>query len=77
MMTKYTFFAGRVERWRRDMASLWGNLAICPCLDHLKLPCHSLAELFSVSRFKVWKTTQEPCHNIVYLLVHIGNTTED
>ena len=59
------------------MASLWGNLTICPCLDHLKLPCHSPAELFSMSSFKVWGNTQEPCHDIAYLLVHIGNITED
>ena len=59
------------------MAPLWGNFNICPHLDHLELPCHSLAELFSVSSFKVWGNIQEPNHDIAYLLVHIGNTTED
>ena len=59
------------------MASLWGNFDICPCLDHFDLPCHFPAELISVSSFKVWGNTQEPCHDIAYLLVHTGNTTED
>ena len=59
------------------MASLWENFDICPHLDHLELPCHSLMELSSVSSFKVWENTQEPHHNITYLLVCIGNTTED
>ena len=59
------------------MASLWGNFNICPHLDHFELPCHSPAELISVSSFKVWGNTQEPHHNIAYLLVCTGNTTED
>ena len=54
-----------------------GNFNVCPCLDHLDLPCHSPAELFSVSSFKVWGNIQEPCHDITYLLVCIENTTED
>ena len=59
------------------MASLWGNFDKCPHLDHLELPCHSPAELFSISSFKIWGSIQEPCHNIAYLLVYTGNTTED
>ena len=77
MMTKYTFFANKVERWERYLASLWGNFNICPCLDQLEFPCHSPAELISISSFKVWGNTQEPHHDITYLLVHTGNTTED
>ena len=64
-------------RWKKDMAPLWGNFNICPHLDHLELPCHSLVELFSVSSFKVWGNIHKPCHNIAYLLECIGNTTED
>ena len=56
------------------MTPFWGNFYICP---HLELPCHSPAELFSISSFKIWGNIQEPCHDITYLLVHIGNTTED
>ena len=59
------------------MATLWGNFNICHCLDHFKLHCHSPVELISVNSFKVWGNTQEPHHNIAYLLVHTGNTTED
>ena len=59
------------------MASLWGNFTICPCLDHLDLPCHLQMELVSVSSFKVWGDIQEPCHDIAYLLVHTGDTIED
>ena len=77
MMTEYTFFVNKVERWKRDLASLWGNFDVCPHLDHLELPCHSPAELISISSFEVWGNIQEPHHNIAYLLVCTGNTTED
>ena len=40
-------------------------------------PCHSLVELFSISSLKVWGNIQELHHDIAYLLVCIGNTTED
>ena len=59
------------------MASLWGNFNTCPHLDHLELPCHSPAELISISSFMVWGNIQEPHHNIAYLLVCTENTTED
>ena len=70
-------FENKVERWKRDLASLWGNFHVCPHLDHFELPCHSPAELISISSFRVWGNIQEPCHHIAYLLVHTGNTTED
>ena len=54
MMTEYAFFANKAERWKRDLASLWGNFNVCYCLDHLELPCHSPVELISISSFKVW-----------------------
>ena len=76
-MTEYAFFVNKAERWKRDLTSLWGNFNVCPCLDHLELPCHSPVELSSVSSFKVWRNTQEPHHDITYLLVHMGNTHED
>ena len=77
MMTKFAFFSNRAERWKRDLASLWGTLDICPCLDHLELPCHSPVELSSLSSFKVWGNTKEPHHDIAYLLVCMGSTNED
>ena len=77
MMTEFAFFSNRVERWKRDLASLWGNFNMCPCLDHFELPGHSPAELISASSFKVLGNTQEPHHDITYLLVHLGHTTED
>ena len=76
-MTKYTFFANKAERWKRKMITLWGSLDVCPHLDHLELPCHSLKELSSVSSFKVWGNNWESHSNIAYLLVCMGNTTED
>ena len=75
-MTEFAFFLNRVERWKKDLVTLWGNLGICPHLNHLELPSHSPVELTSVSRFKVWGNTQDPCHNMAYLLVHLGNTIE-
>ena len=55
----------------------WGNFNICPHLYQIELPCHPLVELFSISSFKVWRNIQETCHDIAYLLVYIGNATED
>ena len=77
MMTEFAFFLNRAERWKSDLGSLWGNFNVCPHLNHVELPGHSPAELISVSSFKVWGNTQEPCHNIAYFLVHLGDTTED
>ena len=59
------------------MASLWGNLNICPQLYWLELPCHSQAELFSISSLKVWGNIQKPHHDIAYLLVWVENTMKD
>ena len=75
-MTKFTFFLDRAERWKKDLVTLWGNLEICPCLDCLELPSHSPVELTSVSRFKVWGNTWDPCQDMAYLLVCLGNTIE-
>ena len=77
MMTEFAFFSNRVERWKRDLASPWGNFDMCPHLNCLDLPGHPPAELISVSTFKVWGNTQKPCLDMAYLLVHLGNTTED
>ena len=77
MMTEYAFFANKADRWRKNMASLWGNFNICPCLYQHELPCHSPVELFSMSSFKVWGNIQEPHHDITYHLVWIESATED
>ena len=76
-MTKYAFFAEKADMWGKDMASLWGNFNICPQLHWLKLPCHSQAELFSISSLKVWEDAQKPCHDIAYLLVWVEDTKRD
>ena len=56
---------------------LVGKFQCLPPLDHLELPCHSPVELFSISSFKVRGNIPEPHHDITYLLVCTGNTTED
>ena len=76
-MTEYAFFAEKVDRWGKDMASLWGNFNICPQLHQLELPCHSQAELFSICSLKVWEDAQKSCHNIAYLLVRLEDTKRD
>ena len=76
-MTEYAFFAEKADRWGKDMASLRGNLNICPCLYWLELPCHSQAELFSISSLKVWENAQKPCCDVAYLLVQVRNTIKD
>ena len=77
MMTECTFFSNRVERWKRDLVTVWGNFDICPHLYHLDLPSHSPAELISVSSFKVWGNTWDPWHDMAYLLVCLGDTTKE
>ena len=75
-MTEHAFFAGRADRWGKDMMHLWGSLNICPHLNHLELPCHSSEELCSICNLKVWGNVQEPHSDIPYLLVWTGDTLE-
>ena len=76
-MTEYAFFTEKADRWGKDMASLWGNLNICPHLYQLELPCHSQVELFSISSLKVQANIQKLCHDIAYLLVQVEHTMKD
>ena len=76
-MADYTFFMHKVDRWRKDMASLWGNLNICPQLHWLQLPCHTQAELSSLNSLKVWGEVQKPQHDITFLLVWVENAMGD
>ena len=76
-MTEYTFFTEKPDRWGKDMASLWGNLNICPHLYWLELPCHSQVELLSISSLKVWGNVQKPHCNVAYLLVWVENAMKD
>ena len=77
MMTEFNFFTDRADRWMKNFSTLWGNINICHHLNHLELPCHSPVELISVSSFKVWGNIQSPHRDMAYLLVHLGNTTEE
>ena len=72
-MTKYAFFNEKTDRWGKDMASLWGDFNICPQLHQLEVPCHSQAELFSISDLKVLGDIQKPHCNTDYLLVRVEN----
>ena len=73
-MTKFAFFAGKEERWGNNMMALWGNLNICPCLNYLELLFHTSGELLSISHLKIWGDIQEPCNDMAYLQVCIGDT---
>ena len=75
-MTEYAFFAEKVYRWGKNLASLWGNFNICPQLHWLKLPCHSQVELSSISSLKVWGDTQKPHCYIAYLLVQVEDVMQ-
>ena len=55
-MTKFAFLDGKEERWGKKMRAIWGDLSICPCLDSLELPCHTLGELQSISQPKICGT---------------------
>ena len=75
-MTEFTFFDGKEDRWDDSMRAFWGNLSICPHLDHLEPPYHTSGELLSISHFKVWGDTQEPHNNMAYLLVCTEDNSE-
>ena len=75
-MTKFTFFAGKGERWGKDMMALWGKLNIYPCLNYLELPYHTSGELLSISCLKIWGDAKEPHNDMAYLLVCTGDTLE-
>ena len=75
-MTEFAFFAGKEERWDNNMMALWGNLNICPCLNYLELPQHTLGELLSISHLKIWWDAQQSCNDMAYLLVRIGDALE-
>ena len=75
-MTVFEFFANREERWGDSMRALWGNLSICPFLDHVDLPYHTAGELLSISHLKVWGDTQKPQDGMAYLLVKVEDTSE-
>ena len=75
-MAENTFFGEKVDRWRKDMAPLWGNLNICPQLHQLHLPCHTQAELSYISSLKVWGEVQKPHQDVTYLLVWVENAVE-
>ena len=75
-MTEFEFFANREERWGDSMRALWGNLSICPLLDHVDLPYHMVGKLLSTSHLKVWGDTQKPCNSMAYLLVKVEDASE-
>ena len=58
------------------MRALWGNLSICPILDHMDLPYHMAGELLSISHLKVWGDTQKPWDGMAYLLVKVEDASE-
>ena len=58
------------------MRDLWGNLSICPLLDHVDLPYHIAGELLSISHLMVWGDTQKPQDSMAYLLVKVENASE-
>ena len=75
-MTEFAFFNGKEERWREKMRDIWGDLSICPHLDSLELPCHTLGELQSICQLKIWGNIQEPSNDMAYLLVHTEGDSE-
>ena len=58
------------------MRTLWGNLSICPLLNHIDLPYHTAEELLSLSCLKVWGDTQKPHSCMAYILVKVEDISE-
>ena len=75
-MSEFEFFVGRVDRWGDSMQALWGSLGICPPIDHIGLPHHTVEELHSISCLKVWGDVQKLHHSMAYLLVQVDDTSE-
>ena len=75
-MTEFKFFTNKEERWGDSMRALWGNLSICPILDHVDLPYHTVGELLSISCLKVWGNNQKPWDSMAYLLVKVEDVSE-
>ena len=75
-MTEYEFFVGREERWGDNMKALWGYFSICPLLNHINLPYHTVGELLSISHLKVWGNTQKPHGSMAYLFIRVEDSSE-
>ena len=75
-MSEFEFFMGKKDRWGDNMRALWGNLDICPSIDHMELPGHTPEELHSFSCLKIWGDVQKPHPGMVYLLVQVDDTLE-
>ena len=75
-MSEFKFFVRRVDRWGDSMQALWDSLGICPPIDHIGLPCHTVEELHSISHLKVWGDVQKLHHGMAYLLVRVDDTSE-
>ena len=76
-MAQYAFLMQKADRWRKDMASLWGNLNICHQLHWLELLCHSQVELSSLKQPQSWGEGQKSHHDITFLLVQVENAMGD
>ena len=68
-MMEYAFFLQKVDWWRKDMALMWGDINICPSLQHFRIPSLSPADLSSLNSLKAWGERQKFCHDIAFLLV--------
>ena len=58
------------------MRTLLGSLSICPLLNHIDLPHHTVEELLSISHLKVWGDTQKPHGSMAYLLIRVEDSSE-
>ena len=58
------------------MKTLWGCFSICPLLNHINLPYHTVGELLSISCLKVWGDTQKPHSGMAYLFIRVEDSSE-
>ena len=75
-MSEFEFFMERVDRWGNSMQALLGSLGICPPIDHIGLPHHTVEELHSISCLKIWGDVQKLHHGMAYLFVRVDDTSE-
>ena len=68
-MTESAFFSHGVDRQRKKVALMWGNINICPSLLQFHIPSLTPAELSSLNSLRAWGERQKVCHNIIFPLV--------
>ena len=76
-MTEYAFFAGKAERWGKDMMSAMGKSQHLPTPELPGTPVSFLwGPTFHQQPKDLEGMPRNPCNDMAYLLVCTGDTSE-